>query len=124
MSQCEIEQYSSGAQFKRADLHIHSFGDRDHGSYDVSDTGMTPEGIVDVAISEGLELVAITDHNVIGNVPPALKYSESKGAAEFAVIRDRGSIDTPKTKEIVCTILEVVEGRLSDAKRFMEFENK
>jgi len=76
MSQSEIEQYSNGAQFRRADLHIHSFGD--HGSYDVSDKGMTPEGIVDVAIAEGLEVVAITDHNVIGNVRTALKYSENK----------------------------------------------
>jgi len=29
-----------------------------------------------------------------------------RGAAELSVIRDRGSIDTKKAKEIVCTILE------------------
>jgi hypothetical protein len=29
-----------------------------------------------------------------------------RGASEVSVIRDRGSIDTEKTKDIVCTILE------------------
>lgn len=40
---------------------------------------MTPEGIVDTAIAERLDLIAITDHNQIANVRLALKYSESKG---------------------------------------------
>ena len=29
-----------------------------------------------------------------------------RGASDVAVIRDRGSIDTKETKEIVCSILE------------------
>lgn len=29
-----------------------------------------------------------------------------RGASDLAIIRDRGSIDTKETKEIVCTILE------------------
>jgi hypothetical protein len=44
--QTEIARYSNGAQFRRADLHVHSFGDV--GSYDVTDLSMTPEGIVDM----------------------------------------------------------------------------
>lgn len=39
----EILSESNGALFRRADLHIHSFGDG--GSYDVTDATMTPEGI-------------------------------------------------------------------------------
>lgn len=73
----EIQNESNGAQFRRADLHIHSFGEG--GSYDVTDTTMTPEGIVDTAIAERLDLVSITDHNQIGNVRAALKYAEAKG---------------------------------------------
>jgi predicted metal-dependent phosphoesterase TrpH len=55
---------SHGARFFRADLHIHSFG----ASHDVRDQGMTPAAIIDTAISEGLGLIAITDHNEIANV--------------------------------------------------------
>lgn len=73
----EILSESNGALFRRGDLHIHSFGE--DGSYDVSDATMTPEGIVDTAIAEKLDVIAITDHNEIGNVKRALKYSEGKG---------------------------------------------
>lgn len=73
----EIQNESNGAQFRRADLHIHSFGEG--GSYDVKDVTMTPECIVDTAIAERLDLIAITDHNQIANVRPALKHAEGKG---------------------------------------------
>src|SRR5579872_5770351 len=70
----EIATLPSGARFIRADLHIHSFA----ASHDVKDTGMTPEAIVNTAISEGLGLIAITDHNEISNVEPALRAAEGK----------------------------------------------
>ncbi len=76
MVQAEIAQYTNGAQFRRADLHIHSYGEL--GSYDVTDTAMTPAGIVDTAIAEKLQVIAITDHNQIGNVRMAVKYAEGK----------------------------------------------
>ena len=69
----EIQNESNGAQFRRADLHIHSFGDT--GSYDVTDPTMSPEGIVDTAIAERLDLIAITDHNQTGNVRAAIKHA-------------------------------------------------
>jgi ABC-type lipoprotein export system ATPase subunit len=72
----EIQNESNGALFRRADLHIHSFGE--DGSYDVTDASMTPEGIVDTAITERLDLIAITDHNNIANVRQALKYADGK----------------------------------------------
>lgn len=72
----EIQKESNGALFRRADLHIHSFGA--DGSYDVTDVTMTPEAIVDTSISERLDLIAITDHNQIGNVRSAVKYSQGK----------------------------------------------
>lgn len=73
----EIQRESSGAQFRRADLHIHSYGPG--GSYDVTDAAMTVEGIVDTAISERLEVIAITDHNNIANVSSAVSYANGKG---------------------------------------------
>lgn len=65
-----------GAEFVRADLHIHSFGD--HGSYDVTDVGMTPEAIVDTAINQQLSIISITDHNEYRNVEKALKHAVGK----------------------------------------------
>jgi hypothetical protein len=76
MVQAEIVQHTNGALFRRADLHIHSFGNA--GSYDVTDTGMTPEGIVDLAIAENLQVIAVTDHNVVGNVRRAVAHSMGK----------------------------------------------
>ena len=72
----EIRAQSNGAHFLRADLHIHSFGKG--GSYDVKDAGMTPQAIVDLAIAENLQVIAITDHNVIGNVRAAVEYAAGK----------------------------------------------
>jgi hypothetical protein len=72
----EIRNESNGAQFRRADLHIHSFGEG--GSYDVTDSTMTPENIVDTAIAENLHVISITDHNQIRNVNRALKHAEGK----------------------------------------------
>lgn len=67
---------NSGAKFLRADLHIHSYGDE--GSFDVTDTSMTPEKIVDTAIEKGLNIISITDHNEIGNSKIAIDYAKGK----------------------------------------------
>jgi AAA domain len=64
----EVLAQSVGARFHRADLHIHSFG----ASHDLRDPTMTAENIVSTAVREGLSLVAITDHNEIGSVEPAI----------------------------------------------------
>ncbi|RCW20769.1 TrlF family AAA-like ATPase [Marinilabilia salmonicolor] len=72
----EINKIENGAKFFRADLHIHSYGEV--GSYDVTDTGMTPTNIIDKAIEEKLSIISITDHNSIGNLKEAIEYSEGK----------------------------------------------
>ncbi|MDR3412379.1 MAG: AAA family ATPase [Formivibrio sp.] len=74
--QDEFVAQSNGAHFLRADLHIHSFGGG--GSYDVKDNTMTPSAIVDLAIAENLQVIAITDHNTVGNVREAVQYSAGK----------------------------------------------
>ena len=43
----DFSAINSGARFYKADLHIHSFGEE--GSFDVTDSSMTPERIVDTA---------------------------------------------------------------------------
>jgi hypothetical protein len=68
----DITSLSHGARFYRADLHIHSYGPARRASHDVKDTTMTPQAIVQTAIAQELDIIAITDHNEIGNVEAAL----------------------------------------------------
>lgn len=70
----DLDLTPCGAEFFRADLHIHSYG----GSHDVDEVGMTPEAIVDTAIKEKLFVIAITDHNEITNVDRALAAAKGK----------------------------------------------
>jgi len=70
----QIKAISNGARFFRADMHIHSFGC----SPDVKDTSMTPEQIVATAVSEKLQIIAITDHNEIANVERAIDAASSQ----------------------------------------------
>ena len=64
----DVMSLTSGAQFVRGDLHIHSYG----GSHDVSDTSATPANIVQTALTHGLSIIAIADHNAINNVEAAI----------------------------------------------------
>ncbi|MBL8558151.1 MAG: AAA family ATPase [Hyphomonadaceae bacterium] len=65
----DILKEDRGARFYRGDLHIHSVV----GSHDVTDKTATPDAIVRLAKSEGLDLIAIADHNEIGGVADALR---------------------------------------------------
>ncbi|PHR21613.1 MAG: PHP-like protein [Sphingopyxis sp.] len=64
----DVTAMTNGAQFVRGDLHIHSVG----GSHDVSDTSATPANIVQTALTHGLSIIAIADHNAINNVEAAI----------------------------------------------------
>lgn len=70
----ECLEHPDGAHFHRGDLHVHSYG----GSHDVSDTGMTPDAIIDTAIKEGLKIIAIADHNGISNVQAAIDAAKGR----------------------------------------------
>jgi len=101
----EINSTDCGAHFRRADLHIHSFGE--FGSYDVTDKNMTPENIVDLAVKEGLEVISITDHNVIGNVRRALNYAEGKPILLVPGVE----LSTPQGHLLIyCPDIESLEG--------------
>jgi PHP family Zn ribbon phosphoesterase len=75
----EIAGLSSGARFFRADLHIHSF----RASHDVKDSAITPKGIVERAVADGLAIISVTDHNEITNVESAI--AESKGKSLLVI---------------------------------------
>lgn len=71
----EILALPNGARFYRADLHIHSFGS----SHDVKDATMTPDSIVRTAIKERLDVIAVADHNEIGNVTATVAAAVGTG---------------------------------------------
>lgn len=52
---------------KKIDLHCHTTA---------SDGIRTPSELIDYAISEGVELIAVTDHDTVNGVPEALSYAE------------------------------------------------
>ncbi|WP_322035243.1 TrlF family AAA-like ATPase [Burkholderia cenocepacia] len=73
LQECLVE--SDGAHFYRGDLHIHSYP----ASHDVTDKAMTPQAIVDTAVQENLRIIAIADHNEIGNVQAAVTAGNAVG---------------------------------------------
>ena len=78
----DIRILDNGAHFQSVDLHIHSYG----GSHDVKDTAMSPDAIVDSAVSQGLRVIAITDHNSNANVEKAIEYAGQNHSGEILVL--------------------------------------
>lgn len=61
----------------KIDLHAHSV---------FSDGTSTPQEIVDMAINQGLDLIALTDHNTISGCKSFSDYAAKKGAAALCGI--------------------------------------
>ena len=78
----DILQTDRGARFYRGDLHIHSYA----ASHDVSDTGATPQAIVALAKAEGLDLIAVADHNEIANVAVTVAEGAKAGVLVIPAI--------------------------------------
>ncbi len=68
---------NTGALFYKADLHIHSYGEGT-GSFDVIDTSNSPQAIVETALTKGLKMISITDHNQFLNSLYAVNYAKNK----------------------------------------------
>ncbi|MFO7814448.1 MAG: PHP domain-containing protein [Halanaerobiales bacterium] len=71
-----------------ADLHIHTI---------YSDGSYTPQEIVDKAKQAGFKTIAISDHDTLKGIKPALKYAEDKDievipAIEFSTFRGKAEI--------------------------------
>ncbi len=77
----ELLALPNGASFARADLHVHSAA-----SYDVHDKSLTAAAIVDGAVNSGLEIIAITDHNTIANVRPALEHAADRYPGRILIV--------------------------------------
>jgi hypothetical protein len=62
----EVLDQSNEAQFRHANLHIHSLGPG--GSYDAEDGTMTPAAIVDLALAENLQVLSTTNPQCVLSV--------------------------------------------------------
>jgi len=68
-----INKLPNGAKFYRVDLHIHT-----PISSDYEDKSVTLEQILDKCVEEGLDLVAITDHNIVGDLEELDRLATAK----------------------------------------------
>lgn len=62
----------AGADFIRADLHVHTFADSD------ADPAPDLDSYVDAALAAGLGVLGITDHNTVGFAAAAIKAASGK----------------------------------------------
>jgi len=88
--------------FRKVDLHIHT-----PESLCYSDPSVTPEQIVDTALSAGLDVIAVTDHNTAEGIDGIRRAAGEKGISVFPGIElsPRGGhviavfeLDTPVQK--------------------------
>ena len=64
--------------FRKVDLHVHTPKSVCYG-----DSAATPERIVDVALTNGLEAIAITDHNAVGAIEDVRRVAGKNGLFVF-----------------------------------------
>ncbi|MDI3357153.1 AAA family ATPase [Pseudomonas sp. UYIF39] len=88
----------NGSRFYRGDLHIHSY----IASHDVKDEGMTPEAIVATAVAEDLQIIAVADHNEIGNVQRAVEAGVAAGVLVIPAVE----LSTPEG-HLLCYLPDV-----------------
>ena len=79
------------------DLHVHS------ALSPCADNDMTPVNVVAYAKLNGLDMVAISDHNAIGNVEVALKAGEAFGITVVPAIE----VQTLEDIHILCLFKKV-----------------
>jgi PHP family Zn ribbon phosphoesterase len=72
MSKCE------GTVFRKADLHVHT-----PKSVCYRDKSVMPEQIVDTALANGLEVIAITDHNTAAAIDDVVRAAKDKDLFVF-----------------------------------------
>lgn len=68
----------TGSTYRKADFHIHTPASVCYG-----DKSVTPEKIIDAALDNGLEIIAITDHNTFESVDGLREIGREKGLCVF-----------------------------------------
>lgn len=99
----------------RYDLHVHS------ALSPCADDDMTPANIVGYAALEGIQIVAIADHNAIGNVKVAMEVGEAYGVCVVPAME----LQTQEDIHVLCLFptFEALQG-FFDAIDFPSIKNK
>jgi len=75
---------------KMIDLHMHT---------NASDGKLSPQALIDLALEKGLKAIAITDHDTISGIVPALEYAKGKGIEVIPGIEINCEEPDPRFKE-------------------------
>ena len=81
-------------KWRKCDLHLHS-------DASIGDSNMTVESIVDKAVEQGLELIALTDHNNVANMDKFIVYAKSRGIGALPGVELKTDMGRPAVHLIV-----------------------
>lgn len=110
----------------KKDLHMHTT---------FSDGELTPQALIDMRVSQGYELLAITDHDVIGGSVAGANYAKEIGVpfiygvefdSEDEVGKDLHMLGygfDPENELFLDTVIEVLTDRNARNKKFMDALN-
>jgi len=109
-----------------ADLHIHTI---------YSDGSYSPQEIIDRAVNIGLNTIAISDHDTLKGIKPALEYAENKNieiipAIEFSTFQGDAEIHilgyfiNYEDPLLIKKAKEIFDARLIRAKKMVELLNQ
>lgn len=74
----ELNKTPNGATFYRADLHVHT-----RASYDFENKSITPENMVERFETLNLDIIALTDHNTVGELEEISHLANERGITVF-----------------------------------------
>ncbi len=108
----------------KADLHMHT-------TY--SDGRLDPMAVVDLAHANNVDIIAITDHDVVGDITPLIEYGKTIGvtvlpAIELSTLEDQKSVhvlgyfteDNFHSEELVAYYRDIKIQREERAKRILK----
>ncbi|GAB6039007.1 AAA family ATPase [Fundidesulfovibrio butyratiphilus] len=81
-------------KWRKCDFHIHS-------NASIGDSHMSIEEIVDKAIEQGLNLIALTDHNNVSNIDSFMSYARKKGISALPGVELKTEAGRPPVHIIV-----------------------
>ncbi|MBR4030108.1 MAG: phosphoesterase [Clostridia bacterium] len=93
------------------DLHIHS------ALSPCGDMDMTPNNIVNMSVLKGLDIIAVSDHNSVGNVRAVMKVAEDKPITVVPAME----IETLEEVHVLCLFPDVESAESAEAELKAKF---
>lgn len=99
------------------DLHIHS------ALSPCGDMDMTPNNIVNMAVLKGLDIIAVSDHNSVGNVRAVMEVAKDKPITVVPAME----IETSEEVHVLCLFSDIESAEMVEAElkaKFPFIENR